>query len=659
MQRRCQQRRDEAAAIHVLANKPVDTRFRKMNSVTRWSALLLVVSTTTASGQNARPARFEVLEASIPALQAAMKAGTVTSAQLVDAYLARIAAYDAQGPELNAMIRLNPRARAEAVRLDQERRAGNVRGPLHGIPVVLKDNYDTADLPTSGGLLAFASLQPRVDAFVVRRLRDAGVVIIGKTNLHELAHGITTVSSLGGQTRNPYDPQRNPGGSSGGTGAAVAASFAAVGWGSDTCGSIRIPCAYNNLVGLRPTQGLVSRTGIMPLSHTQDIGGPLARTVTDLAIALDATVAADTADPAARALGATTPLRFVDALSANALSGARLGTLTHYFADTDEEIADTVRSAIRRMKALGAEIIDVRIPGFDSLVAGTAVIPFEMKFDIDDYLAAHPNAPVKSFSEILQGGFFHEALEPRYRLRDTMKVRDSEPYLRALAKQRALRARLVFLFDSLKLDALVYPTMRQRPSIIGDAQQGSTCALSAQSGLPALSMPGGFTADGLPIGIELMGRPLGDERLVAIAYAFEQAGSRRREPPTTPALVNGRAPRPVTFVTTAGAPPTTARVTFSFDQTRNSIGYNLAIVGNMDRVHAVVLRRVDSVSARVIQRLSGPGVAKSAGTLALSTANSKALKEGRLVLSLFSQDRKPGTGDVKLELPRDRIEGQP
>ena len=283
-----------------------------MNPMTRWSVVFLAAGASTAAAQNASPPRFEVLEASIPQLQSAMKDGKVTSLQLVDAYLARIAAYDAQGPELNAMIRLNPRARAVAAQLDQERRAGKVRGPLHGIPIVLKDNYDTADLPTSGGLLAFASLQPREDAFVVGRQRDARAGIKGQTNQHELARGLTTVSSLGGQTRNPYDPQRNPGGSSGGTGAAVAASFAAVGWGSDTCGSIRIPCAYNNLVGLRPTQGLVSRNGIMPLSHTQDIGGPLARTVTDLAHARALKVGRTEVEPAVE----IRPLERYDALIA-------------------------------------------------------------------------------------------------------------------------------------------------------------------------------------------------------------------------------------------------------------------------------------------------------------------------------------------------------
>ncbi|MDQ8168754.1 MAG: amidase family protein, partial [Gemmatimonadota bacterium] len=239
---------------------------------------------------------MEITEASVTDVQAALTAGRMSSVQLVKMYLARIAAYDHAGPELNSLIRINPKAAAEAAALDAERKAGKVRGPMHGIPVIIKDNYDTGDMPTSAGSLAMATSQPSRDGFVVKKLRDAGAIILGKSNLHELAAGITSISSLGGQTRNPYDPTRCPGGSSGGTGAAIAASFATVGWGSDTCGSIRIPSAFNALVGLRPTQGMVSRRGIVPLSHTQDIGGPLARTVTDLAIALDVSVGYDSED---------------------------------------------------------------------------------------------------------------------------------------------------------------------------------------------------------------------------------------------------------------------------------------------------------------------------------------------------------------------------
>jgi amidase len=620
------------------------------------ASLSLLVLTSLAHAQAVRSApRFEVHEATIDQMRTAMSQGRLTSVELVDAYLARIAAYDAQGPELNALIALNPRARSDAALRDQERRAGTVRSPLHGVPILLKDNFDTSDLPTTGGLLALAGWIPRDDAFVVRRLREAGVVILGKTNMHELAHGITTVSSLGGQTRNPYDPTRCPGGSSGGTAAAIAASFAAVGWASDTCGSIRIPAAFNSLFGLRPTQGLVSRTGVIPLSHTQDIAGPLARTATDLAIALDVTVAFDSTDPAARALPGRPPPRFVEALTRDAFRGARLGVLTNLFTDADEEIRDTTRSAVKTMKTLGAEVIDVTIPGFDSLVARSGVVPFEMKFDVNDYLVSH-GAPISSLREILDRGLFHEALEARYRARDTVTSRDSEAYRAALAKQQLIRARITALMDSLRLSALVYPTMRQRPVIIGDPQPGSTCQLSAASGLPALSMPGGFTSDGLPVGVELLGPAFSDARLVAMAFAFEQSTSRRRPPVTTPPLVNGHGPRPVEMTVSVNAAPGTARARFHFNPGRNELTYSVHVAGvKRERLNAVVLRRVDSTlsgTGRVIHRLSGPGATRAAGRISLSATDARALAAGRLVLSVFTSSRVASTGDARLEMPK-------
>src|SRR5215813_14621910 len=270
---------------------------------------------------------FDVTEKSIVQLLAAQRIGTVTSHDLVDKYLARIKAYDQDGPRLNAMIALNPKALEQADALDAERRAGRVRGPLHGIPIVVKDNYATLDMPTTAGSAALTGFQTGRDAFMVKKLRDAGVVIIGKTNLHELASGITTISSMGGQTKNPYDLTRNPGGSSGGTGAAVAANFAAAGMGTDTCGSIRIPSANNNLVGLRGTRGLSSRNGIVPLAHSQDIGGPLARTVTDLSIMLDATVGPDPDDSATAAGNGHIPPSYVASLSDRNLRGTRIGIL--------------------------------------------------------------------------------------------------------------------------------------------------------------------------------------------------------------------------------------------------------------------------------------------------------------------------------------------
>jgi len=577
-----------------------------------------------------------VVEATITDLQRGMSEARFTALDLTRAYLARIAAYDQRGPALNAMVRVNPAAERDAIAMDVERRAGKVRGPLHGIPVIIKDNYNTADMPTTGSTLALATFTPQEDAFIVRRLRDAGAIIIGKSNLHELAAGITSVSSMGGQTRNPYDPRRCPGGSSGGTGASIAASFAVVGWGSDTCGSIRIPAAYGSLYGLRPTSGLVSRNGVIPLSHTQDVIGPLARTVTDLAIALDITVGRDTADRATEVLDSRELPRFAAALHKDALRGKRLGVLRNYMTGTDGDIADSIRATTRAMGSLDAEVIEVTIPNLDSLIAGTGVIPFEFKWDLMDFLARFPGAPVHSLREIIDRGLHHEALDGTFRIRDSISTRDSDPYRTALAKQAVLKARLVALFDSLKLDALVYPTMQRRPVLVGEAQPGTTCSLSAQSGLPALSLPAGFTNDGLPVGLEMMGRPFEDATLVAMAYAFEQSpgGVRRRAPLTTPVLRNGHAPPAQSYRARTGA----AVVAFRFDALRSELHYEVTIPAtSMRGSQALVLRRTDAPPAgggeprqRVVQRLIGPGVTSANGMIPLGELDRRALGDGRL-----------------------------
>ena len=577
-----------------------------------------------------------VVEATITDLQRGMTDGRFTALDLTRAYLARITAYDQQGPALNALIRVNPAAERDARAMDAERRAGKVRGPLHGIPVIIKDNYNTVDMPTTGSSLALATFTPREDAFIVWRLREAGAIIVGKSNLHELAAGITNVSSFGGKTRNPYDPRRCPGGSSGGTGAAIAASFAVVGWGSDTCGSIRIPAAFGSLYGLRPTTGLVSRSGVIPLSHTQDVIGPLARTVTDLAIALDITVGRDTADDATAVLDSRLPPRFVASLNKDALRGKRLGVLRNYMTGTDGDIADSIRSAARAMGALGAEVIDVTIPNLDSLIAGSGLIPFEFKWDLMDFLAKFPDAPVHTLREIIERGLHHEALDGTFRIRDSVSTRDSDRYRAAQAKQVALRARLVAVFDSLKLDGLIYPTMQRRPALVGEPQTGTTCSLSSHSGLPAISLPAGFTDDGLPVGLEMMGKPFEDAALVAMAYAFEQSpgGVRRRPPLTTPVLRNGRAPGPQTYRARAG----TADVAFRFDALRNELHYTVTILATATRAsQAVVLRRTDGMSTgvgaprvRVVQRLIGPGLASTTGVIPLGELDRRALGEGRL-----------------------------
>ena len=591
----------------------------------------------------------EVLEASITELSSAMASGKTTSVALVSAYLARIAAYDHAGPALNALILLSSTARKEAAQLDSERRAGHVRGPLHGIPVIIKDNYDTGDMPTSAGSLALANSRPAHDAFVVKQLRAAGAVVIAKSNLHELASGITSISSLGGQTRNPYDPARCPGGSSGGTGAAIAASFATVGWGSDTCGSIRIPSAFGSLFGLRPTQGLVSHSGIVPLSHTQDIGGPLARTATDLAIALDVTVGYDPADSVTRILQGRTPPRFVAALNRNALQGARIGMFRPYFVDTDAEIADTVRSALAAMRAQGATVIDIAPAEFDTLIANTTVLSMETKFDLAEYLQSVPNAPVHSLREIIDRGEFERALEVRFRTVDTFSTRESEAHTRVLKRQAQLRARIERIMDSLSLDALAYPTMRQKPVLVGEAQLGQTCALSAQSGLPAISIPAGFTTDGLPVGVELLGRALTDTRLVSLAYSFEQSGPRRRAPSTTPALVRGIAPINAPILVRAATSSAVASAQFTYDAPKAVLRWSVSITGDVNDVAAVVLRRANTEAIqiapaggkRVIARLLGPGMRTADGVLALNAAERNALLEGKLSLAVYGRSGAP------------------
>ena len=604
-------------------------------------------------------APFDIVEASIPELQAALESGRVTSVDLVDAYLARIAAYDRSGPMLNAIVRVHPGARAEAERLDRERAEGQVRGPLHGIPILLKDNYATFDMPTTGSTLALAGWVPPDDAFQVRKLREAGAVILAKTNMHELAAGITSISSLGGQTRNPYDPARNPGGSSGGTGAAVAASFGAVGWGSDTCGSIRIPSSVHNLLGLRPTKGLSSIDGIIPLSHTQDTGGPLARSAVDLAIALDATIGPDAADPATEAMRDREPIGFRASLDAGALDGARIGALTEWLAEgADAPVTDVVRAALDAMAAAGAEIVEVEIPDQDSLLARTSVIGLEFALDLADYLVAAGGAAVASLGEIVTLGLHHEQLDGTFRRRSEAGPRDEAEYAEALERQGALREAIVAFLDEQGLDAIAYPTLRRDPALIGSPPAGGTCQLAAHSGLPAISAPAGFTRTGMPTGVELIGRPFDDARLVSFAYALEQAIQPRRAPHRTPALVDGRAPAPLRFSVAgdggwAGRPAAPRlRGSFSLDLPRGTLHYviSTAGVGPAD-VHAIVLQRRGSGTRpnAVVRRLSGPGLASSEGTLTLSAADLDDLLGGRLEIALYTADRPLGAVRMPLD----------
>jgi amidase len=379
--------------------------------VLAWSGVLQKVAAQPS------PPKFELMEASIPQLQAAISAGTVTSKGLVTAYLARIDAYDQHGPALNAISVVNSQAVEEAAAMDDERRVGTVRGLLHGIPIIVKDNYETAGMQTAGGSLALKGWVPPNDSALVRKLRSAGAIVIAKSNMQEFAYGTTTVGSLFGVTRNPYAPNRNPGGSSGGTGAAIAANFASVGMGTDTCGSIRLPSSHNSLVGIRGTQGLASRDGIIPLSSTQDIGGPIGRTVTDIAIVLDAIVGYDPSDTQTAVSAGNIPKSYTDSLQLTGLRGARIGLLSELFGSdpADAEVASIVRAAVNEMKRQGAQIVDIAIPGLSQLLTdrfgGFLMLRYDFQADLNNFLAARPNAPLHSLAEVIASGKFDPAVQ--------------------------------------------------------------------------------------------------------------------------------------------------------------------------------------------------------------------------------------------------------
>jgi amidase len=606
------------------------------------TGVLAAVMASAALGRLAPPFRgvsptstFDVTEKSIAELQQAMTSGAVTSHQLVVEYLARIDAYDRGGPTLNAMIVVNPKALETADALDKERAAKGARGPLHGIPIVVKDNFETADMPTTGGTIALAGFEPKEDAFQVRKLRAAGVVIVGKTNLHELAAGITSVSSMGGQTRNPYDPARNPGGSSGGTGVAVAASFAAAGMGSDTCGSIRIPSGHNNLVGLRGTLGLSSRRGIIPLSHTQDIGGPLARTVEDLAVMLDATVGPDEEDSTTRGSDAHIPRSYRSALDTSALKGLRVGALKNLFgaAPEDNEVGAIDRKALDALKAAGAEVEEVTIPGLDDLLRGSSVINSEFKFDLMEYLARFPGAPVHSLGEIIERGEYDKALENTFKLRNRPETKETEGYRRARVKRGAVRDLVLATMEELKLDVFAYPPISRKAAIIGEPQTGATnCQLSAASGLPAISMPAGFTDDGVPVGIELLGRAWTETKLLSIAYSYEQATHPRRPPPTTPPLVNGKAPAPTSF----GASGERVRAQFTFDVTTGRLSYTVTLAGEPP-IAVALHRAIDDGTGPVLARLLDGMARPLSGDIVLNGPEREALRGGKLYVEITNK----------------------
>ncbi len=490
----------------------------------------------------------DLIELTIAQAHDAMLGGTLTSRQLVDAYLARIEAYDKTGPSFNSIIMVNPEARARADRLDAElAETGQLSGPLHGIPFIVKDNYDTGDMPTTGGSASLEGSRPADDAYQVRKIREAGAIVLAKSNLAEFAFtAMETVGSMiPGWTFNPYQLNRVTAGSSGGTAAAVAANLGLVGLGTDTGNSIRGPSGHNALVGIRSTQGLTSRDGIMPLFAHRDIGGPMTRTVEDAVRIFDVIAGSDPNDPVTAEADVHRPRSYLGALDED-ITGVRIGVAGQlaYTETADPEMLTRFAEALDDLRALGAIVVDdFEIRDLDELTRGTGCSRF--RYDIDNYLSTIPAPPVRNLQEIAASGRVHVTVMPRVEryLRFQGTPATNEQCIRGAAAEMRLREGVREAMAAHDVVALVYPTWNNPARLVGDLTSphgNNSPILSPPTGFPAITVPMGFVMDGrLPGGLQIYGDAWSEEILIRVAYAYEQATRHRRPPATAPALPGG------------------------------------------------------------------------------------------------------------------------
>lgn len=537
------------------------------------SALSLAIALTCSLyTAHLSAATLDIKTATIADINAAYASGKVTSAKVVEAYLKRIEAFDKKGPTINSVIYLNPNAVKEAKALDAERKAGKVRGPLHGIPVLLKDNFDTFDMPTTAGSQLLEGSIPPDDAFVVKKLREAGAIILAKVNLSEFAGSGGSVSgapddiaklgrvpngssSAGGQTRNPHDLERGPSGSSGGTGAAIAAAFGSFGLGTDTGGSVRGPSSANGIVGLKPTHGLMSRDGIVPLGLSFDTGGPMARSVYDIAITLNAMTGIDSADDATLKSFGKFDADYTQYLKRGALKGARIG-IARDFMGRDAGTDKVIESAIASLKSLGAEVIDpIKYPDYLLQYRQgiyNIVVSAEFKYDIGRYLnTLKPGFP-KNLDEIVtlandpKTGYRSPEKAVALKYTNSVALSIDDPQYIA-AKNEALAASksaVLAIFDKYKLDAILYPTSPTPASPIKPDPNappggtGSATNIANQTGFPDLIVPAGMTDAGLPVTISFFGKAFTEGKLIGYGYDFEQATKAIKLPKHTPALAS-------------------------------------------------------------------------------------------------------------------------
>ncbi|HZU37923.1 MAG TPA: amidase, partial [Gemmataceae bacterium] len=512
------------------------------------AALPLAALAAVGAGCGGSAQAFELHELTLADLQDGMHQGKWTARSLVENYLGRIEAIDRHGPTLRSVIEINPDALKLADKLDRERKEKGPRSPLHGIPVLIKDNIDTADrMATTAGSLALVGARPPADAFLVKQLRAAGVVLLGKTNLSEWAnircsYSTSGWSGRGGLTRNPHALDRNTSGSSSGSGAAVAANLCAVAVGTETDGSIVSPSSVNGIVGLKPTVGLISRTGVIPISHTQDTAGPMGRTVHDVAILLGAMTGADPEDRATAASKGKTAPDYTKFLDRHGLRGARIGVARNYFGFHDRVDA-TLADALAALKHEGAMLIDpVALPNMEKIGDHEPVLfSYELKADLNAYLARlRPGAPVRTLKDIIEFNERHRAKEmpyfgqDRFLKAETRGPLTSKEYRDALANCRRLARTegIDAVMDKHHLDALVAPT--EGPAcltdlVVGDRFLSNSSTAAAVAGYPSITVPAGFVF-GLPIGLSFFGRAWSEPTLLKLAYAFEQATKFRKPP---------------------------------------------------------------------------------------------------------------------------------
>jgi amidase len=488
-------------------------------------------------------------EATIAQIQAAIFTGETTVEKLVQAFLNQIAACDQTGPKLNAVVTQNTEALSQARAMDRAfAKSGMPVGALHGIPMVIKDCLETTDMPTSFGSEIFADYLAETDATVVRKLKEAGAIILAKTTLPDWATSWFAYSSRSGETKNPYALDRDPGGSSSGTGAAVAASYAPIGLGTDCGGSVRLPASFCNLVGVRSTPGVISRDGCNPLVGLQDTIGPMGRCVEDVARVFTVMAGFDPRDSLTAAYSISrAPGSYLEALTPDAIRGTRIGVVRNAFGNDQDAHAkpvnEVVNQALKELSAGGATLVDLEIPDLGDWLVNTSLYVLKSKYDIDQFLMARANAPMKSVNAMVDSRRYHKKLD----LLEAIADGPNEPlsdlaYYRAYVAREEFMRLVVNLMDKAQLSALVYPTAQVEPPTRADTDSGAWTTLTfptntligSQTWMPAITVPAGLTRKGLPVGLEILARPYDERTMFKVAYGFEQVRGHRVHPTPIP-----------------------------------------------------------------------------------------------------------------------------